>query len=458
MGGLFDALQIGSSAVDAARAGIELCSHNIANSNTQGFHRRQIRLSPVDPPPVLGGGVRVEGETRVVDALLDRQVTSGTADQGWADTRETLLLQVQQASASIGDSGLSATLSGLFNAFSALSASPADTTTREKVLDAAGQVVDAFHGASAGLKAVADGIEKDIAPALAEVNQKAGQVAELNAKIAASEANGQEASDLRDQRDVLVGDLARIAGAQTITDGSGQTTVLVGGLTLVQGNHAAQLQAQPDAALGGTSRIALVDGATSLDVTARLQSGELGGRLQVRDQVVPGVQAQLDQLAYDLATTVNTQHQAGYGLDGTQTTFFAAPAGVPGAAAGLALRSGITAREVAAASSPGLPGNSDNAIALAGLANGKNAGGGTTTFGGQAATIVGDVGTQVAEGQRESSLRQDQLTHLQSLQGSEESVSLDEEMTQLLTYQRSYQASAHVLQVVDGLLDNLMSI
>jgi len=459
VGGLLDALIVGRSAVDAARAGIEITGHNIANASTLGFHRRRLQQSAVEPPPVLGGGVRIDGGTRVADNLLARRVAAAMADQGRADTRETLLLQVEQASASVGEGGIGNAISAFFSSLSALSAAPADPTVRSQVLASAAQLADAFRSASEGLDTVADGADHDLVPALAEVNQKAARVAELNASILSNEAGGQEASDLRDERDLLVGDLARIAGAQTITDGSGQLTVLVGGLTLVQGDHAATLEAAPDAALGGRSRIDLVEGAMRLDLTGRLQSGEIGGRLQVRDQVVPAVQAQLDQLAYDLATRVNTQHRAGFGLDGIGgRDLFAPPAAVPGAAAALQLQSGITAREVAAASAAGLPGNSENAIALNQLSEGQYAGGGTATFDGQVAAIVGGVGTIVAAGEREASLRQDELGYLQSLRESKEGVSLDEEMTQLVAYQRSYQAGVRVLQAVDAMMQEILRL
>jgi flagellar hook-associated protein 1 FlgK len=465
MAGLFDSLYVGRSAVDAARAGIQVASHNISNASTPGFHRRRLHLSPIDPPPVLGGGVRVDGATRAVDELLGRRVAASLAGDARASTRETLLTQIENDVGLVGEQNLGSAIADLFAKFSALTSSPTDTTTRAAVLAAAQRVGDAFNRVAANLSAARDSANRDVAFTVGEVNSRAASIARLNAQIMQAEAGGQEASDLRDQRDELV----TMTGATSFADGSGQTTVVLGGATLVQADHSAALEAVPDLALGGMNRIDVVDGTMRIDITARVTSGKLGGLLDVRDSVIPALTAQVDQLAWDLAQSpagsINVQHRAGFGLDGVSNRDLFEPMGVPGptgAAAALRLRTGITTAQVAAASSwalpAGEPGNGANALALAQMANGLYAGGGTATYAGQSGAIVGQLGLTVAGAEQDAAVSKDELTHLQSLQQSTEGVSLDEEMVQLVQYQRAYQAGAKVLQVVDELIGTLLRL
>ncbi len=457
---LLDGLLIGRSAISTAQAGVELTGHNISNVNTPGFHRRRLLTSPIAPPPGLGGGVRLDGAARVADGLLARRVAASLAEEGRTGTRETLLAQLSRSAGDVSDSGVGAAIGGLFSSFSALATSPEDGAARGRVLTAAQKVADTFNRVAGELETIAAGADRDLAAALPELNLKAAKIAALNSQITQAEAGGQEASDLRDQRDQLVSELASAAGATSFVDGSGKVTVLVGGLTLVQADHAATLQATPDAALGGRNRLELVDGPERFDLTARVTSGSLGGLLSVRDQAVPAAKARLDQLAYDLAAQVNGQHQLGFGLDGVGgRSLFQPLATVTGAAAALSLRAGITADQIAASSTAaGVPGNGENAITLAGLASASVAAGNTATFATEAGGLAAQVGSDAAKASEEATIGSDQLTYLQTLQASSEGVSLDEEMTQLVAYQRAYQAGARVLTVIDGLLGELMKL
>lgn len=469
MSGLLDAINVSRTTLEAARVGIQVTGNNISNVTTEGFHRRRLMTSPIDTSPTYGSGVQVDGAPRAVDELLAKRVNTSVSGDSWASTRQALLLQVEQSVADLGEGGLGAAISNLMNKFSELAAAPSDISVRNEVLSAAQSLCDTFNQISANLNAVADGAEKEVVAAVGEINQRTSQVADLNAKIIQAEANGLEASDLRDQRDVLVSELSSLAGVNSFVDGSGQITVLLGSMTLVQGNHAAKLEAVPDTSLNGKSRIDLVDGTLRADITARIDSGKLGALLSVRDTTVPDILGQVDQLAYDMVSNpavtnnLNAQHRAGFGLDGQDgRDLFTPLTGAAGAAGALQLRAGITAAELAA-SSTGLPGpittgNGENALAMARMANDLLAGNGTTTYSGKAAAIVGQVGTESAQAQQTADIRKDELSYLKNLQQSSDGVSLDEEMAQLIQYQRLYQAGTRVLQIVDELLAGVIQL
>ncbi len=465
MGGLFDALHAGRTTVEAAQAGIQVTGHNISNANTEGFHRRRLGLSPVAPPPESGGvvrlgGVQVDGSRRVTDELLARQVTLSIGAEAKAEARQTLLVQVEQAGAKIGTEGLSASISALFSKFSALATTPQDNTVREELLATAKSLCQKFNQAATDLDRVADGADKDVKTTVEEINSLTSKIAALNGEIQSSEASGQEASDLRDRQGKLMSDLATLCGATSFTDGAGMMSVLLGSSVIVQGPNVIKLAVTPSAALNGKYRVDLVTGGSTIDITSRITSGKLGGLIDVRDNIIPGIESRIDTLAYDLAVNVNTQHRAGFGLDGVNNrNLFAAPASATNYAASMTLDTNITTSRLAASStSTGVPGNNVNALALAGLRTSALASSSTVTFNQEATSIAGYAGIKTAEAKSEVLVAKDHLTYMQKMEQSAVGVSLDEEMIQLVQFQRTYQAGVKVLQVVDGLLGKLMEM
>ena len=465
MGGLFDALHAGRTTVEAAQAGIQVTGHNISNANTEGFQRRRLSLSPVAPPPESGGvvrlgGVQVDGSRRVTDELLAKQVTEAVGSEAKARARQSLLMQVEQAAAKIGSDGLSASISALFAKFSALATQPQDNTVREELLATAKSLTQKFNQAAGDIDKVADGADKDVKTTVEQINSITAKIGALNRDIQAAEASGQEASNLRDRQGKLMTDLAGLCGATSFKDGSGMTSVLLGSAVLVQGANVLKLTVTAASSLNGKYRVDLVNGASTIDITSRITSGKLGGLIDVRDNIIPGLEARVDTLAYDLATNINTQHQAGYGLDGVNNrNLFAAPSSATNYAASMTLDSSITTARLAASStSTGVPGNNVNALALANLRASNLASSSSVTLNQEATSIAGYTGLQASQANSEVLVQMDQLSYIKKLEQSTVGVSLDEEMIQLVQYQRTYQAGVKVLQVVDGLLGTLMEM
>lgn len=377
MGGLFDGLGIARSGLFAARAGVQLAGHNITNANTPGFHRRSLSVSPVDPPPLLGGGVQIDGAHRYDDRLLSRQVLLAIAGEAYSDTRQTALSQLEQAAADLGEYGLGKTISRLFDSLSNLASRPEDTSARQSVIDAADSVGEAFNRVIAGLTDLASGTNREIGTLVEQADQAAAQVAELNRQIVKARATGADVSDLQDRRDKKIDELAELVGAESFLDDEGLATVMIDGMTIVQGEHAANLTATGDSTLSGYFRVDVTSGTAQTNITTRI-GGKIGALIGVRDQSIGNAIADFDQLAYDLADQINTQHLAGYGLDGVNNRTLFEPIGgsASGAAMRISLRAGITTDEVAASSTAtGVPGDNVNALLLAELAGQDLAGG-----------------------------------------------------------------------------------
>lgn len=196
-----------------------------------------------------------------------------------------------------------------------------------------------------------------------------------------------------------------------------------------------------------------------VDVTSSVTQGTLGGLREARDTDIPAATAALDRFALDLATSVNTAHAAGFGLDGTSgRPLFSTTATAPGAARALTLNpalEGHPERVAASSRAADLPGGNDIALQLAGLASrplGVGAGNPAERFG----AIAADIGTRHASAEAESAPRRHGAPGREHERESESGVSIDEETMNLNRFQRAFEASTRVLRVADELLDNLM--
>jgi flagellar hook-associated protein 1 FlgK len=196
------------------------------------------------------------------------------------------------------------------------------------------------------------------------------------------------------------------------------------------------------------------------DVTATLSGGRIGGSLHARDAVIPGYVAQLDQLAFDLATAINGVHATGFDLDGgAGGSFFVPPGGVAGAAAALAVDAAIAAdADRIAASATGAVGDNQIARALAALRDAPVAAGGTMDVFEAWAELTFVVGSDVAAARASESGHALVRRQLESLRAQTSGVSYDEEAAHLMRYQRAYEASARYFTTIVDTIDALMEM
>jgi flagellar hook-associated protein 1 FlgK len=194
-------------------------------------------------------------------------------------------------------------------------------------------------------------------------------------------------------------------------------------------------------------------------VTPELSSGQIGGWLKVRDTLVPAYQSQLDQFAYDLATTVNAVHVTGYGTGGgTGQNFFAPPAGVAGAAKNMALDAAVAAdSSLVAASSTGTAGDNQTAAALAALRDASQGPSGSSPANAWA-QLVYRVGSDSADAANSQTTRQQIVNQLGALRDAASGVSSDEEAANLMKFQRAYEANARYFVTISQTIDALMAM
>ncbi len=453
-------LGIGASGLRAATLGVNVASQNATNAATEGYSRRSVVQHPLPGPPRGGNGVRTDGPMRAADRFIERRVLGATGSEAEASARLAALGPVDAALGE--DAGLGQALDALQASLESLSARPADGPTRTEVLASAEGLAAAFRRTSQALASARVEADLRVEQDVSRVNSLSSEIDALQRAIVTSEVSGDEASDLRDQRDQRVRDLAAIVPIHTVEGPLGSlSVVLAGGISLVRAEGgSSELGTSPDPTTGAMRVVRDAAGAQE-DITARIHGGSLGGLLAARDGGIANAIRGLDQLAYDVATAYSAAHAAGFGLDGVGArALFDAGAGVTGAALAFSVSSDVAGQpdRLAAATDPTLvAGDNRIALSLTALSTATFATGGQTATG-ALARLMSQAGQASADASRDQTLLSAAVSQAQAVRESITGVSSDDEMVALMQFQRAFEASLKVVQTADEMLQELLAM
>ncbi len=458
---IWGTLNIARQGMMVSQIGITLTGHNTANVNTEGFSRR--KMAVVSRATQLGGGAEVTGIKRYTDRFATERLIHEQTLQGFANKRGEILAHVSDLFNDLESNNLGSALDNFYGSFRLLETNPSDLTIRQEVIARTEELSQSFNRISAELETVRRNTDDLLRASAAEINVRTEELVSLNKEIVLAQVEGKDTSDILDRREQLIREMSEHADVSFIEHDNGQITVfLEGGLPLVEGQNRSTLQVLESAVPGGARVEYVTESGQVTDITSRVVGGAMGGVLKTRDVTLPNLANTLDQLAYDIVTAYNNVHGAGVGLDGTAgRPLFVTLGSAANAAALIQIDPvvGNDPRLIAAALDPTLlPGDNRNAIALAALADQDLATGATQTFNEAYATLVGEVGVDTRRAQAEAEMRSSAITRIETIRDGRSAVSLDEEMTNLVQYQRAYQASARVLNTVTTILDTVINL
>jgi flagellar hook-associated protein 1 FlgK len=457
LGNEFAAIGVGLSGMDAAREELDVTGNNIANASTAGYVRERVDLAsqPAPTPTLLmpgggsGQGVIILGTTRLVDGNADTQALAAEGQASAASESQSLLDQAQAALNEPGSSGISSQLAGFWSQWDAVANNPTDQAARTTLLSNAATLASAFNQTAGALDQVRASASSGALSDVAQINQLASQVAQLNSEGVAATAGGSDAAGLADQRSTVIGQLAQLLGVSVRSESNGALDVMVGPEMLVQGVNTQTIGATADPSSGALTL-------TWPDSSPVAAGGQLGALAQAVNTTLPGYLSQLDSAAMALANTVNTQQAAGVTWTGVGTPSQASAPGQPmfsgTGAATLAVAAGMTAAGIAAGSPTGGPSDGSNAQAMAELGNAAN--GADTIYRG----FVGQVGTDVTMVNTQVSATTSIQSQATAQQQSSEGVNLDEELANMTQFQIAYSASAKYLSTVDQTIQTLLTM
>jgi flagellar hook-associated protein 1 FlgK len=445
----FYGLQTSLRGLMAQQRLLDTTGHNIANASTAGYSRQEATLAASQALQVpagstasgsgahIGSGVDVQSYRRVRDQFLDLQYRGQNTNlQEWT-ARAGALDSAELSLAEPGETGINQQLAKFWNAWSNLTNAPSDSVSAKQALVEEGtSLADSIAGVRSQMtsaQTVARAEYNDIArPAGGtdlggQIAQIATQLAGLNTTISHFQTAGDAPNDLMDRRDQLLDQLS----------GFGQVSV-------------AQLST-------GSLNVSFVDKATGAtypivsDMTATwagppagdnwAPGGQLGGLLgaaKVPGGTIDGYLGTLDTFAGNIAAKVNGAYGGSFFTVGT-------PAG-----ATLKVNPALVTSPSSVTAGSGASGANDIALKVSQLR-------GDASIDGAYKAFVAQVGSNLNEAQRQQGNAQVLTDSVQDHRQSVAGVSMDEEMSNLVRFQRAYQASARAMSTMDEMMDVLIN-
>lgn len=428
----FSALSIAVSGLRAQSYAIETTSHNVANAATPGYRRQRVDLSPAFPRQsalgTTGAGVIATSVSRATDVLADLRARGAAGQAALLGTRAELAMNAEDVFGE-PDRGVGAALGGIWSSFAALAVAPSDEAARQQVLSSLDAFATRVNEVRNGLNDLGADAVVRLRSEVDAVNQATARIAEINRF---APMPGGLPADLADERDRLLDQVAASVGATAKIQADGQARVTVSGLALVDGTSVTALS------VATTPAVAVLHPAGPIAA-----AGIAGGLVTALSTDLPAFRTQLDNFVGGLLTDLNALHATGVTPGGAAGGALLADAG------GLVSVVPASTADLAAADTTGSPQNGKIADALA-----------------QRRVIQGDVFRSVANavantvagiGRAADTARSISDAN-EAARDSVVGVNIDEEMTQLVSQQRAYQAAAKVITTVDQMLQTLIAM
>ncbi|MGE7690595.1 flagellar hook-associated protein FlgK [Lysinibacillus sp. NPDC097214] len=485
--------------------------HNISNANTLGYSRQRVNmqatqgfpqagLNQPNYPGHLGTGVEAGSIQRVRDEFTDRQVRQETNKLGYWESRSNSISQMEDILNEPSQFGLNAALEQFWKGLQDVSTNPENAASRQVAIKRAEHLAESFRYMDKQLKTIQGNIGNEINVATDRINSLLKQIAAINKQVQEVEPNGHVPNDLYDVRDVLIDELNNYipVSIKRVESGGNASKVAEGSITvvfkpygtdkeieLVNGRDFATIEVSGTVADPSGSK--QINGNDLSNVFSAIQVSGLGTSESITfDQLEPGkgkllslidsygydsangpkgyyveTLADLNKLAVKFAEAFNKMHKQGYDLSGVQNDidFFTTKDGSP-ITAGNIIVNDIFIKDpskLAASDAKNEEGNGKWALELANLQSKSQSELNGATFNSFYQGMIGKLGTDGEEAYRLNMTSEKLLVTLSGNRASVSSVSLDEEMTNMITFQQAYNANARMITVVDETLDKIIN-
>jgi flagellar hook-associated protein 1 FlgK len=315
-----DVFGISVSALQAFQNAINVTSNNVANASTPGYDRESVILTEAIPQSngsaTVGAGVVVAGISRAYSQAAANQLNTSQSSLGQLTALQNYSTQIDNLFGTTAG-GLSTALQSFYSAFSDVANNPTSTASRQALLGQAQSVAGSFQNASGELSTLNIDVNSRITADVTQINSIASAISTLNKQIVVGTAqNGnQPPNELLDQRDQLLSKLSQLVGVSTTTEADGALNVFVGN------GQALVLQGQTTALTTvanqfNAAQLEIASSASNVVISSSITSGDLGGLLAARAQVINPALNQLGQIATAVSQTVNSQQADGLDLSG----------------------------------------------------------------------------------------------------------------------------------------------
>ncbi|MGM7634576.1 flagellar hook-associated protein FlgK [Bacillus sp. Hm123] len=459
----FSGLETAKRGMFTQQSALYTTGHNISNANTPGYTRQRINFQTTTPypsvgmnrpqiPGQMGTGVEAGSVQRIRNDFLDLQFRGKNSDLGYWQSRADSLSKLENVLNEPSENGLSKVMGEFWKSLEILSTNPENEGARVVVLESAQAVADTFHHLHSSITEIREDLGYQAETTVKDVNSILTRINDLNQQIKDVETHGYLPNDLYDDRDRLVDELSQHLNIEVEkVESGGANLAIADGLyninvvnadgtkiPLIDANTSTinQLTMAEDA----DGNITISANGSTLD-----SEGQFKALVEANNNDYPKMLDALDKMAKDFATAFNDVHDDGIDLNGDQGgPFFSVSEGASDISVVIVDSSKI------AASSNGDAGDGENAL---NLANVQHDAGIISFFEG----TIGSLGVQARAANRQLKSSIASVMMIEGSRQSISSVSLDEEMTNLIKYQHAYNAAARNITVVDEMLDKVIN-
>ena len=312
--GIYSALSIGNTALNAAQKALEVVGNNIANATTPNYSRQDVILVPgpaVGTVDKIGTGVRVGNIIRRFDAAVESRLRHSIADAQSQAIQKQTLDRIEGLYAETTDVDLSTSLSEFFNSFNDLANNPQDEGVRTVVVERTRALVTQITRMRQGMDGLRLELNSSVQVTVDDINRLSGEIASLNEQVVLAEQGKiDSAPSMRDERDAKLRELSELIDIRVVEQNSGAVNVIIGNQVLVDGRYSRQLACNTIESRNiGVSEVRFVDN----DELVSLTGGALHGYVTSRDNWIGQQIDSLDTLARSLIFEVNCLHVEGTG-------------------------------------------------------------------------------------------------------------------------------------------------
>ncbi|PAB60122.1 flagellar hook-associated protein FlgK [Anaeromicrobium sediminis] len=496
MASTFAGLAISANGLYASQSALYTTNSNISNADTPGYSRQVVNQTNgyafSQGNVMIGTGPEVVSVDRMRDEYIDKKYWAENPSLGEWETKSNILLEIEGIFAEPSTSGINSVMSDFYSALEVLSTNPTGMAERALLLQTGTAMCETLNDTAQKLVDLQQQINNDINMKVNEINSIGDQIAKLNEQIYELELTGANANELRDERDLLVDELSKIIEIQaeevkvgTLPNGQADTKfqITLNGHYLVNGSSSNKLETY-NADTSSTGQPLYGIKWEDSDIVVDPKGGELKGCFDLRDGTgenseykgIPYYLEELDEFARTFAMAFNEGvygdgvkysegHADGYGLDGSTGTrfftydnmssddFMASGSDMESAydnitALNISVSSDVEndLNKIAASSKSGEEGNNENIKSIIDICND------TKMFNqGSADDYINSVLTTLGtENQHATGKMNNEANLVQQIEYtrlSVSSVSIDEEMSNMVRYQQTYEAAAKMIDV-----------
>jgi len=467
--GLFGTLELGSRSLQNQRQGVEVTGHNIANADNPAYARQRLQIQTSFALETSfgqqGTGATAVSISRLRNDLLDERVREEMSVSSFLEAQQEALQYAQGALGQEVDrqgdvagisvsseQALSSRLNDFFAGLQSVSGSPESTSDRQAFVMKAVELATRFNQVDQRLAGLQEELNTSLQTSTTKANGLLTEIADLNRQIQRAElGDAGPANDLRDLRQQRIEEFSKLVKTDLSTDADGTLNLSVGGVTLVSGKDVLdRLQAYDPG--NGMLRLRAETAGTPLNIT----SGSIAAAISTRDGEVATLRRDLNTLASTVITEVNALHRTGFNLAGGTGADLFTGSGSADIAVNAQIVSNPSLLQLSAVA--GASGDNQVALGLARLAEKTHSALNNATFSDNYSHVVGGLGHALSSVNSQVE-DQERVTNLLSSQrDSVSGVSLDEEMTNMMKYQKAFEASARLITVVEEMLDTVMNM